>query len=67
MVTLLAGADHARPEPPLGAVLSRRQRKLDALRDEIARLTRWPVGDAPARVEALEAEVCWVESGVDKV
>ena len=60
-VTRYAPHVEATPERPLGAQLSRRWRKREALRDEIARLTRWPVGDAPARVEALEAEVCWVE------
>ena len=54
VVTLLAGADHARPEAPLGATLSRRWRKREALIQERDRLMRAACGDWEERVREID-------------
>ena len=54
VVTLLPGADHARPEAPMGATLSRRWRKREALIQERDRLMRAACGDWRERVREID-------------
>ena len=60
VVTLQAGAEYARPEPPKGARLHPLRIKIDRLQAEAQRVARNPVGDWKEVIAQLNrlADVC---------